>query len=130
LGWAHSYVKGADGKPGERTQLEAAHANGGNVPMPPLRCPYLYEWLTQAGPAQAGGMGLAPLGAAELSAWSARTCTDLAAWEFSALQRASRAYCAETSAPGDWPPWGDPDALYDDDVVADKLAESLRRLCQ
>jgi len=98
--------------------------------MPPQQCQHLYVWLMQAGPAQAAGMGLAPISSAELSAWSDRTCTDLLPWEFNAMRRASGEYCAELNSPGDFPPWGDPDDLYDDDVVADKLTESLKRLCK
>jgi len=83
----------------------------------------------QAGPAQAGGMGPVPLSAAELAAWASGSGLALQPWEFRALQRASRAYCAEMARPGDWPPCGDPDALYDDDVVADRLAAGLDALC-
>lgn len=128
LGWAHSTPPGADGKPGERCQLEIVKDNGGSITMPPQRCPYLYDWLCQAGPAQAGAMASVGLSAAELQAWSAMAAVDLQPWEFAALQRASRAYCAERSDPGDYPPYGDAEDLYDDDIVALKLEQGLRKL--
>ena len=53
LGWAHSIPDGPDGKRGEKSQIEIARANGGDVTLPPQRCPYLFEWLCQAGPAGA-----------------------------------------------------------------------------
>lgn len=97
--------------------------------MPPLHAPYLYDWLMTAGPVQAGGMGPSSLSATELTAWAAASGQRLQPWEFQALQRASRAYCSEQLSPGDWPPYGDPDDLYDDDTVADRLAAGLDKLC-
>ena len=128
LGWAHSVPKGADGKRGEQSQIEIARDNGGDVPMPDQRCPYLFDWLCLAGPSQAGAMGPVGLSAAELQAWAAGNAIALQPWEFAVLQRASRAYCSEYSRPSDLPPFGDPDALYDDDVVAQKLSAGLRKL--
>lgn len=106
-----------------------ARDNGGAIELPPQRCPYLLDWFMQSGPAQSGGMGAAPLSAAELAAWAGGHGVVLQPWEFRVLQRASRAYCGELADPGDWPPYGDPDGLYDDDVVADRLAAGLDGLC-
>lgn len=128
LGWAHSVPDGPDGKRGDRCQLEIARDNGGDVPMPPQRCPYLFDWLCLAGPAQSGGMGPIALTAAELQAWAAGSAITLQPWEFAVLQRASRAYCAAYSSPDDFPPFGDSDELYDDDVVAEKLSAGLSKL--
>ena len=128
LGWAHSVPEGPDGKRGDKSQLEIARDNGGDVPMPDQRCPYLFDWLCLAGPAQSGGMGPIALTAAGLQAWAQGAAIDLQPWEFQVLQRASRAYCAAYSSPDDFPPFGDPDALYDDDVVAQKLSAGLRKL--
>lgn len=96
--------------------------------MPPQSCPYLFDWLCQAGPAQPGAMALSPLSATELQAWALGGGITLEPWEFHALQHASRAYCAEQSNPSDFPPYGDPEELYDDDVVAEQLAKGLERL--
>lgn len=93
-----------------------------------MRCPYLWGWLMDAGPSQSGGMGPVPLSSSELAAWSQAAGVDLQPWEFGALRAASRAYVAEQASPGDWPPYGDPDALYDDDVVAQRLEAGLSRL--
>ena len=128
LGWAHSVPEAPDGKRGDKSQLELARDDGGDVPMPDQRCPYLFDWLCLAGPAQSGGMGPIALTAAELQAWAQGAAIDLQPWEFQVLQRASRAYCAAYSSPDDFPPFGDPDALYDDDVVAQKLSAGLRKL--
>ena len=128
LGWAHSVPDNQDGKRGEKTRLEIVESNGGCITMPPQRCPYLLDWLCQAGPAQSGAMALTGLSAAELQAWSTATATALLPWEFRALQRASRAYCSEQSSPGDFPPFGTTDTLADDDVVAENLARGLDKL--
>lgn len=128
LGWAHSVPKGADGKRGEQSQIEIARDNGGDVHMPDQRCPYLFDWLCLAGPAQSGGMGPIALTAAELQAWAQGAAIYLQPWEFQVLQRASRAYCAAYSSPDDFPPFGDSDELYDDDVVAEKLSAGLSKL--
>uniref|UniRef100_A0A193SBN9 Uncharacterized protein n=1 Tax=biofilter metagenome TaxID=1070537 RepID=A0A193SBN9_9ZZZZ len=97
--------------------------------MPPLpQAGYLFEWLCQAGPASATGMGAIPLPPSELNAWALGAQIQLQSWEFSALLDASRAYCRELHAAADWPPYGDPDLLYDDDIVAERLAQSLDKL--
>jgi hypothetical protein len=102
--------------------------------MPALQCQHLYDWLVQAGiarPVSAGmGVGVEGITSQELSAWSQGSGTALLCWEFNALRAASRAYCAEYTQPGDFPPFGDPDELYDDDTVAQSLTASLDRLCR
>lgn len=108
--------------------MEIAKDNGGAVPMPPQRVPYLFEWLCMAGPAQSGAMGPIGLTAMELQAWADGAGFALQPWEFLSLQRASRAYCNEYASAGDFPPFGDAEALYDDDVVAEKLMKSLGEL--
>ena len=100
--------------------------------MPELQCPYLYGWLMQAGiakPVSAGmGIGMQAISAVELLAWSQASAAHLLPWEFNALRAASVAYCAEYAQPGHFPPFGDPEELYDDDVLAQRLTEGFRRL--
>lgn len=132
LGWAHSRPLDASGKPG-KTILEIAHENGGDVPLPALQCPNLYAWLMQAGIARpvSAGMGviLQSISAQELAAWSQASGCGLLPWEFNAMRAASVAYCAEYGSPGDFPPFGDPEELYDDDVLAQRLEAGLDKLC-
>ena len=128
LGWAHSTPSGQEGKRGDRTRSEIVRDNGGDVEMPGQSCPHMYEWFIQAGPSLPGAMGAVPLDARELAAWSQLSGVDLLPWEFAALRDASRAYCSELNKAADWPPYGDSEALYDDDVVAEKLARGLERL--
>lgn len=73
-------------------------------------------------------MGPVALSAVELTAWASGAGVDLHPWEFKVLLKASRAYCGALNSSDPWPPYGDPDALYDDDVVAEKLEASLSRL--
>ncbi len=73
-------------------------------------------------------MGAIPLTATELAAWATGSGVELQPWEFGALQRASRAYCSQRYQPDPYPPWGDPDDLYDDDVIAERLQRGLDKL--
>lgn len=86
---------------------------------------YLWDWLCSAGPAMSGAAGAVPLSATELQAWASGHGIGLDTWEFAALMRASRAYCAELQTPGDYPPFGNPDDLYDDDVIEQRLRAGL-----
>lgn len=97
--------------------------------MPDIAAEHMFGWLVSAGPAMSGAMGPVPLSASELAAWASGHAITLAPWEFAALQAASRAYCRECMSPSPWPPFGDPDALYDDDVVAENLSRNLDKLC-
>ncbi len=128
LGWAHSVPDGPDGKRGDRCQLEIARSNGGDVPMPPQRVPYLFDGLCQAGPAQSGAMGPVGLSASELQAWAAGNAIALQPWEFAALQRASWAYCAAYASADDCPPWGGTDGLSDPAEVEKQMMKAMRSI--
>lgn len=128
LGWAHSVPDGPDGKRGEKSQIEIARANGGDVTLPPQRCPYLFEWLCQAGPAQSGAMGPVGLSASELQAWASCSAIELQPWEFAALQRASRAYCAAYASADDCPPWGGTDGLSDPAEIEKRMMKAMRSI--
>jgi len=128
LGWSQSKPTDSEGKQGKKTQAEMAEENGGVIEYPPVRCDYLWGWFLSVGLCESGAMGAIPLTANELRAWSAGAVIELDHWEFTVLLRASRAYCGQLNKPDDTPPYGDPDALYDDDVIAERLERSLSLL--
>lgn len=61
-------------------------------------------WLDELGWVLPGGMGAAPLSAAELHAWACLTGHRLQAWEVEALLAASRAYLAAVHEASPIPP--------------------------
>lgn len=71
------------------------------LPLPEIDCPELADFLLSAGPTMAGGMGEVPLTAQELGEWSDRTFTQLTAWEFESILKASSAYASEKYAAKD-----------------------------
>lgn len=110
--------------------MEQVESDGGAIEMPELSMPYLWARLNDAGMYGQGGMGPAPLSCTELLAWCQGTGLTLAPWEFCAIRAASRAFVAQLSNKDDAPPYGDPDALTDPDVVDDKLERMLDRLAR
>ena len=92
--------------------------------------PYLWERLNDAGMYGQGGMGPAPLSCTELLAWSQGTGMTLAPWEFRAIRAASRAFVAQLSSKDEVPPYGDPAAMADPDVVEAKLERMFDRLAR
>lgn len=71
------------------------------LPLPEIACPELADFLLSVGPTMAGGMGEVPLTAQELGEWSDRTFTQLTAWEFESILKASSAYASEKYAAKD-----------------------------
>lgn len=65
-------------------------ADGLAIELPDNPLPYITEWLMEAGPLAATGMGPAPLGWAEIDAWAALTGTDPNPWEARTIRRLSR----------------------------------------
>lgn len=110
--------------------MEQIEQDGGTLEMPEQSMPYLWARLNDAGMYGQGGMGPTPLSCAELQAWSQGTGMTLAPWEFRAIRAASRAFVAQLSSKDDAPPYGDPDALTDPDVVDAKLERMLDRLAR
>lgn len=110
--------------------MEQIESDGGALEMPQLSAPYLWARLNDAGMCGQGGMGPTPLSCAELMAWSQGTGLTLAPWEFCAIRAASRAFVSQLSSKDDAPPYGDPDALVDPDVVDEKLARMFDRLAR
>lgn len=65
--------------------------------LPPIeRGAYLVEYLFEAGPAQGGAMGAAPLSFGEIEAWCRRMDIELQPWEARYLRRLSREYLNES----------------------------------
>ena len=123
-------MKGADGEDLESTRMEQIEEDGGTLEMPEQSMPYLWERLNDAGMYGQGGMGPAPLSCTELQAWSQGTGMQLAPWEFRAIRAASRAFVSQLSSKDEVPPYGDPDALADPDVVEAKLERMFDRLAR
>jgi len=81
-------------------------ADGGHVDTPDAP-PYLLGWMQELGWCAAGGMGAAPLPAVEIAAWARGSGRRLQAWEFLALQEASRTYVANLHNEDPVPPGGE-----------------------
>lgn len=92
--------------------------------------PYLWDRLQDLGMCVQGAMGPVPLSCTEIQAWSAGTGKHLDAWEFQAIRAASRAYVNQTCSEEQALPYGDTQALADEDVVDDKLSQMLDRLAR
>ncbi len=110
--------------------MDQIESDGGTLEMPELSMPYLWDRLNDAGMCAQGGMGPAPLSCAELQAWSQGTGMTLAPWEFRAIRAASRAFVSQLSSKDDVPPYGDPAAMADPDVVEAKLERMFDRLAR
>ena len=110
--------------------MEQVESDGGALEMPEQSMPYLWARLNDAGMYGQGGMGPAPLSCTELLAWCQGTGSTLAPWEFCAIRAASRAFVAQLSSKDDVPPYGDPDAMTDPDVVEAKLERMFDRLAR
>lgn len=132
IAWLGCAVKGSDGKPTQTTRAQQIRRDGGTIRLPPVeRVGHLAGYLQQSGTYQHGAMGLVPLTATELLAWCAGTCKRLAAWEFSALLAASRAYVSQTYADADAPPpYGSLSDLSDPQILSQRLARSLGGLAR
>lgn len=134
LAWLGGAIKGADGKPTQTSRAQQIQADGGIIQMPELALPHLLHILKEAGLCLQGAMGVVPLTSAELLAWCAGAGRRLAAWEFSAILNASRAYCSQLhgqqneSAPA--PPFGGIGDLSDPAVIGQRIAKSLGNLAR
>lgn len=131
LAWLSSAVKGADGKPSQTSRAQQIQADGGTIHMPELALPNLLLTLQDAGLCLRGGMGPAPITAAELLAWCAGVGRKLAAWEFGAILAASRAYCTQLMTEDTaTPPFGSIADLSDPAVMSNRIAKSLGSLAR
>lgn len=116
------------------TRAERMEANGGNPLFPDVgEAAYAIHYWQDAGSVGVGGMGLAPLSAAELTAWQQGRGLSLAPWEFQTILDMSRAYVAESRAaekPECPPPYGNPVTEFDREVVGKKVTNAFKSLLQ
>ena len=62
--------------------------------LPHAEAAHLLEALDELGWCQETGMGIAPIGHAEIKAWASLMDRQIAPWEAKALRAASIAYCS------------------------------------
>jgi hypothetical protein len=116
------------------SRLEKMRADGVHtVPLPPMdpACEYLLGHFLEVGPAQAGGMGLAPVGYTELAAWQQLSGVPLQPWEARLLRHLSREYVAEhhaASEQGRPAPWAAPGSTDQRAAVSRQLSLNLRAM--
>lgn len=130
MAWASVRPKDDKGKEAEFCRMEQIERDGGTLPMPDLSMPYLWAYLQDVGLCERGDMGPRPISSTELQAWAAGTCRRLEAWEFRALRNSSRAFVAQRGDDRAEMPYGDGDALADEDVVQQRMAQVLDGLCR
>jgi hypothetical protein len=83
-------VKGKPPEPVSRLkQMLAANAPPA---MPDTSAAWMIDWLMEIGPAEAAGMGLAPISWASIDKWADRTGTPLTSWQALTLRRLSSEY--------------------------------------
>lgn len=76
--------------------------------MPPQSAPHIVGYLMEVGPAEAAGMGVAPVSWQAIDAWQRRTAIVLPPWQALLLRRLSAEYVAESrraEKPDCPPPW-------------------------
>lgn len=94
LAWLNTAPK-SKAKTPPKTRGKAITDDGGTPSFPPLSLGgYLVEYLFDAGPTMAGGMGVVPLSHSEINAWQANTGIELSAWEARTLRDLSAHYLA------------------------------------
>lgn len=72
------------------TRQQKLHSKGSQPDLPPLgESRYLVNYLFEAGPTSATGMGKAPLSWQELHAWQSMVGIELQSWEVRGLRRLS-----------------------------------------
>lgn len=105
----------------------------GVVPSVPHNpCPWLTDWLFEAGPTGIGAMGPVPLGWQEIAEWARMTGRDLLPWEAQMLRRLSVDFAAEmirAEAADCPPPWtADQDIVANKEIVARKVKNTFGAL--
>lgn len=99
----------------ERTRWQRLSEGDSAPPLPECDHEAMVQWLFEAGPVVAGGMGPASLSHSEIAAWSANTGVPLSSWDARMLRRLSQAYLAQSQgstafdAPPPWQPEPEPE---------------------
>lgn len=107
-------------------------ADGITPPIPPNPCPWLTDWLFEAGPTGAGAMGPVPLGWTEIADWARLTGQDLLPWEARVLRQLSADFAAEmvraetAEAPAPWQ--SIEDMARNREAVARQISNTFRAL--
>ena len=78
-----------------RWVLRRRRNNDSNLPT--VEAAHLLDALQSMGWCQPAGMGVAPLSASEILAWSTLTENPVLPWEYEALRAASAAYCSQST---------------------------------
>lgn len=78
------------------SRLEQMKKDRVPISMPPNPAPHITGWLIAMGIVQPTGMGIAPLGWAEIAGWQQAMHIRLSPWEANLLRTLSAAYVAES----------------------------------
>ena len=81
LAWLHTKPEGSP----VRTRYQLQKSDSPYLSLPEVGGEYIIDLLLDVGPGMAGHLGMVPISATELRAWSQGTATELEPWEFSTL---------------------------------------------
>jgi len=98
--------------------------------FPPIRTPWVIDWLMEVGPTDPGAMGAVPISWATISQWQRCMGLDLPPWLVRLLRRLSVEFVAETvraREPDCPPPWTATSVLNRDEVSR-KVSNAFRAL--
>ena len=98
--------------------------------FPPIRTPWVIDWLMEVGPTDPGAMGAVPISWATISQWQHCMGLDLPPWLVRLLRRLSVEFVAETvraREPDCPPPWTATSVLNRNEVSR-KVANAFRAL--
>ena len=116
---------------GFREHLGASLAIDDLTPdFPPIRTPWVIDWLMEVGPTDPGAMGAVPISWATIGQWQHCMGLDLPPWLVRLLRRLSVEFVAETvraREPDCPPPWTATSVLNRDEVSR-KVTNAFRAL--
>ena len=98
--------------------------------FPPIRTPWVIDWLMEVGPTDPGAMGAVPISWGSISQWQQCMGLDLPPWLARLLRRLSVEFVAETvraREPDCPPPWTATSVLNRDEVSR-KVTNAFRVL--
>lgn len=98
MAWLNSPLDPKDHKSRTRLAFRTDPKNPKPLNLPSVEAEHLLPVLDSLGWCMAAGMGVGPISAAELMAWSQGMQHPLDPWEFEAVRSASRAYCAQLAS--------------------------------
>jgi len=98
--------------------------------FPPIRTPWVIDWLMEVGPTDSGAMGAVPISWSSIGHWQQCMGHDLQPWIARLLRRLSAEFVAETvraREPDCPPPWAATTSLNRDEVSR-KVTNAFRAL--